>query len=106
MADIFYLCDRTKCKECSNLCNHTTDIRFAKNFELSKSGTYIEQEQCLLDTTKDFIELHIGKKPILFNKANITYVGYYGASGAVLQTTSGAYYPDETYEDIKKILGG
>lgn len=34
--DIFYLCDRKKCGENHNcyLCNHTTDIRHAANFDL------------------------------------------------------------------------
>lgn len=34
--DIFYLCDREKCGENHNcyLCNHTTDIRHAVNFDL------------------------------------------------------------------------
>lgn len=31
--DVTYICDRKKCPECSKLCNHTTDISHAVNFE-------------------------------------------------------------------------
>jgi rubrerythrin len=37
--DIYYLCDRKKCGENHNcyVCNHTTDIRHAVNFDLVES---------------------------------------------------------------------
>lgn len=31
--DVTYICDGKKCQECSKLCNHTTDISHAVNFE-------------------------------------------------------------------------
>ena len=31
--DVTYICDGKKCPECSKLCNHTTDISHAINFE-------------------------------------------------------------------------
>ena len=31
--DVTYICDGKKCPECSKLCNHTTDISHAANFE-------------------------------------------------------------------------
>ena len=31
--DVTYICDGKKCPECSKLCNHTTDISHAVNFE-------------------------------------------------------------------------
>lgn len=33
MANVTYICDKKKCPECSKLCNHTTDISHAINFE-------------------------------------------------------------------------
>jgi hypothetical protein len=34
MSDILYVCDQTKCENCSapDLCRYTTDITHAKNF--------------------------------------------------------------------------
>lgn len=64
--DIFYLCDRKKCGENHNcyLCNHTTDIRHAVNFDLvdfprsafveraRPRGEWIKDDNDLLDFRK------------------------------------------------------
>ena len=34
--DVFYLCNRKKCKECSDECKLTTDDRYAANFKLEE----------------------------------------------------------------------
>ena len=33
---VLYICDRMKCEHCSNECRHTTDIKHAKNFEVTE----------------------------------------------------------------------
>lgn len=42
--NVLYICNRQKCSNCSDECNHTTDVRFAKNFTLEEkwnpSGEY------------------------------------------------------------------
>lgn len=49
-SSILFLCDRTRCKNCSELCNHTSDITYAKNktkvmkFE-KLLGMYMEIEE-------------------------------------------------------------
>lgn len=32
--NIFYLCDRRACEHCSPECEHTIDVRHAKNFQM------------------------------------------------------------------------
>ena len=34
--NVFYLCNRKKCKECSDECKLTTDVRYAANFNLEE----------------------------------------------------------------------
>ena len=34
--NVFYLCNRKKCKECSDECKLTTDVRYAVNFNLEE----------------------------------------------------------------------
>lgn len=42
---ILYLCDQERCEECHpDYCNHTTDIKHAKNFKEEVDRMYIEQE--------------------------------------------------------------
>lgn len=42
---VSYLCDHRACERCSNIyCNHTDDIRHAKNFQ-NFGGTFIECER-------------------------------------------------------------
>lgn len=33
--EVFYLCDRRKCENCSSDCTHTSDIRHAVNFRMN-----------------------------------------------------------------------
>lgn len=43
---VLYLCDRKACDNCSYpLCNHTTDISHAFNFEKNLGGGYWEKEK-------------------------------------------------------------
>jgi hypothetical protein len=43
---VLYLCDRKACDNCSySLCNHTTDISHAFNFEKGLGGGYWEKEK-------------------------------------------------------------
>lgn len=43
---VLYLCDRKACDNCSYpLCNHTTDISHAVNFEKNLGGGYWEKEK-------------------------------------------------------------
>ena len=45
MEEVAYLCDRKACKNCAYPnCKHTTDIRHAKNFEVSANGSYWEAD--------------------------------------------------------------
>ena len=47
--DVFYLCDRKKCKHCSIECLYTTDINHAINFIDGISGYFEEiKEECPL----------------------------------------------------------
>lgn len=39
---ILYLCDKEQCEDCFELCNHTTDIRHAKNFQCVRGDWYQE----------------------------------------------------------------
>lgn len=41
---VLYLCEGGQCKNCSNECNHTTDIEHAKNFN-KEFGVYVEKEE-------------------------------------------------------------
>lgn len=34
--NVFYLCNRKKCKECYDECKLTTDVRYAVNFNLEE----------------------------------------------------------------------
>ena len=34
--NVLYLCNRKKCKECSDECKLTTDVRYAVNFNLEE----------------------------------------------------------------------
>lgn len=105
---IFYLCDRQKCKKCNDFCGYTKDIDHAKNFhrESGIGSTYFENAQCLLESTSEFIEVHVGGNPILLNKSHIKKVGFTGASVVILVSEGGTYYPDETYDEIKTLLEG
>lgn len=40
---VLYICDREKCEDCFNSCNHTTDISHAKNFKL-EGNFYVEDD--------------------------------------------------------------
>ena len=50
---ILYICDRTKCKNCTPDCKHTTDIKHAKHFK-NYCNTFVE-DQTLQDVTYDMI---------------------------------------------------
>lgn len=63
-------------------------------------------EELLLDSTSEFIEVHIGGNPILLNKSHIKKVGFTGPSVVILVSEGGTYYPDETYDEIKTLLQG
>lgn len=55
MTDVAYICDKHACGVCPNdLCNHTSDIRHAKNFE-SLDSAYFEKESTMseIETTID-----------------------------------------------------
>jgi len=43
---ILYICNRQKCHECCDECRHTSDIRYAKNFDTvyMNDVMYIEME--------------------------------------------------------------
>lgn len=44
--NVKYLCDHRACERCSNSeCDHTSDIRHAKNFE-NFMGTFVEVANC------------------------------------------------------------
>lgn len=43
-AKILFVCDKRKCDFCKKGCDHTADIKHAKNFELS-GGIYIERKK-------------------------------------------------------------
>ena len=43
-AKILFVCDNRKCDFCRKDCNYTTDVKHAKNFELS-GGIYIERKK-------------------------------------------------------------
>jgi hypothetical protein len=45
---VLYLCDRRACDECHTECDHTDDIRHARNYTI-ESGCYIERQQKTLD---------------------------------------------------------
>ena len=53
MADILYVCDRTKCPECHDECEHTTDISHAVNFWHSTYG----DKECYIEINKEFYGL-------------------------------------------------
>ena len=42
---IAYICDRKKCKNCSDICNHTTDINHAVNFKEEAADVWMELEE-------------------------------------------------------------
>lgn len=43
MSDILYICDRKRCKSCSNDdCRHTTDVEHAAHFQKDENGNYWE----------------------------------------------------------------
>lgn len=43
MSDILYICDRKRCKPCSNEdCRHTTDIEHAVHFQKDDRGNFWE----------------------------------------------------------------
>lgn len=47
---VFYRCDKRACangcnKYGDNRCNTTSDIRHAKNFQLNRNGSFVEQER-------------------------------------------------------------
>lgn len=49
MPEIHYICDKRACGFCPNdLCNHTSDIRHAKNFELL-GDLYFEKESTMAE---------------------------------------------------------
>ena len=50
--NVFYLCNRKKCKECSDECKLTTDIRYAANFDLEE-GKYDNGENFMYAIEKD-----------------------------------------------------
>lgn len=45
---VLYLCDRRACKHCGDPCQHTPDIRHAKNFEAATDGSMWEKPSPLL----------------------------------------------------------
>lgn len=48
---IFYLCDRRACEHCSPECEHTEDVRHAKNFQMFGNDIReIEAEQILCES--------------------------------------------------------
>ena len=40
---VLYLCDRRACKHCDGYCQHTDDIKHAKNFETVQDGSMWEK---------------------------------------------------------------
>lgn len=44
MDKIFYVCDRRACETCFNGCFHTSDIRHARDFMLTKKGDFIQKD--------------------------------------------------------------
>jgi hypothetical protein len=40
---VLYKCDHRACERCNGECDHTTDIRHAKNFEVIADGTLAEK---------------------------------------------------------------
>ena len=45
---ILYLCDHRACKHCNDPCQHTPDIKHAKNFEAANDGSMWERPSPLL----------------------------------------------------------
>lgn len=37
---VFYICDRIKCENCHENCKHTTDIKHAKNFKVTRTNEF------------------------------------------------------------------
>lgn len=37
---VLYICDRKKCENCYENCKHTTDIKHAKNFEVTEVNRF------------------------------------------------------------------
>ena len=48
---ILYVCDHRACKVCSKMCNHTTDINHAENFE-NVNGIMIEKIKTCVDISE------------------------------------------------------
>lgn len=42
---VLYICDRRRCDTCNPECNHTDDVRHAKNFEVQPCGGYIAEQE-------------------------------------------------------------
>ena len=59
--NVFYLCNRKKCKECSDECKLTTDVRYAANFNLEEGKElvkkdYLTQEELILKHLRYLID--------------------------------------------------
>lgn len=50
---VAYVCDRKMCEECASDCNHTFDIRHAKNFECIADNEYFEKDTDAGDNTSE-----------------------------------------------------
>lgn len=56
--EVFYICNGKKCEQCVGDCQHTTDIRFAKNFIIkekqAKNGEFFQYaEEINADSLKE-----------------------------------------------------
>lgn len=52
---ILYLCDRRACETCHTECNHTEDIRHARNFQMTAGGTMREIEPDVIECTSELV---------------------------------------------------
>lgn len=47
--NVAYVCDREECKECYDLCHHTTDVTHAVNFKHLGGNRYIERHENIIE---------------------------------------------------------
>lgn len=60
----------------------------------------------LIKARKELIEVHVGGSPALLNRSHIYSICKDGKRTRIISSCNGYFSVDETYDEIKTLLGG